>query len=171
MKHYGNAISFAAYENGERFLGLTQVKLPSIKYITDSMEGAGLAGKIDIPTQGMTDAMEIELNWHTMNKKHMDLAGMQSHKLEFRSVQQTVDAKTDDLGVEGARIVVRTLPKEVDLGKLVTAAKGDATDKLEITYLLIEIDGTKMVEIDKLNFKCYVAGTDWLANVRSLLGM
>ena len=47
----------------------------------------------------------------------------------------------------------------------------DASNEFECTYLKITLDGKDMVEIDKLNYKCVIDGTDYLADIRTALGM
>jgi phage tail tube protein FII len=42
----------------------------------------------------------------------------------------------------------------------------DSSVTLELTYILVEMDGSKKVELDKLNGVYKVNGTDLLAKVR-----
>ena len=45
----------------------------------------------------------------------------------------------------------------------------EATVTLELTYLMIEVDGQQLLEVDKLNGIYKVNGTDMLAGVNSLI--
>ena len=45
----------------------------------------------------------------------------------------------------------------------------EAKVKLELTYLMIEVDGQQLLEVDKLNGIYKVNGTDMLAGVNSLI--
>ena len=45
----------------------------------------------------------------------------------------------------------------------------EATVTLELTYIMIEVDGEQLVEIDKLNNVYKVRGQDMLAKVRGLI--
>ena len=45
----------------------------------------------------------------------------------------------------------------------------EATVTLELTYLMIEVDGRQLLEVDKLNGIYKVNGTDMLAGVNSLI--
>ncbi len=45
----------------------------------------------------------------------------------------------------------------------------EATVTLELTYILVEVDGTVMLEIDKLNQKYIVNGQDMLAGISALV--
>ena len=44
----------------------------------------------------------------------------------------------------------------------------DSAIKLEVTYILIEMDGKKRVELDKLNSVFNVNGVDLLAKIKQL---
>ena len=45
----------------------------------------------------------------------------------------------------------------------------EATVTLELTYLMIEVDGQQLLEVDKLNGIYKVNGTDMLAGGNSLI--
>ena len=44
----------------------------------------------------------------------------------------------------------------------------EASVTIELTYILIEVDGETMVEIDKINPKYIVNGVDMLAGISEL---
>lgn len=54
-------------------------------------------------------------------------------------------------------------------GKVEKGEGMDCTVKLELTYLLIEVDGVTVVEIDKLNGKYVVNDEDMLAEINTLI--
>ena len=45
----------------------------------------------------------------------------------------------------------------------------EATVTLELTYIMVEVDGVQLLEVDKLNGVYKVNGTDMLAEVNSLI--
>ena len=45
----------------------------------------------------------------------------------------------------------------------------EAKVKLELTYIMIEVDGVQLLEVDKLNGIYKVNGNDMLAGVNSLV--
>ena len=45
----------------------------------------------------------------------------------------------------------------------------EAEVTVEVTYIMIEVDGEQLIEIDKLNGVYKVKGVDMLAKVRSLI--
>ena len=45
----------------------------------------------------------------------------------------------------------------------------EAAVTIELTYIMIEVDGEQLIEIDKLNGVYKRRGVDMLANIRSLI--
>ena len=58
--------------------------------------------------------------------------------------------------------------KKFKPGKIEKAESMEATITLELTYLLVEVDGVVVMEIDKLNQVYNVNGVDMLADVRNM---
>lgn len=171
QKQYDKMAAFILRESGEIEVGVADVTLPKISYMTDTISGAGLAGEIETPTMGQLSSMDFGINWRTINKSLIKLAAPSFHALEFRGAQQVMDSQHEELKIESVRIVVRGLPKEADLGKGQTAAKTDSSTTLECTYLKVEIDGDTVVEIDKLNGICIIGGIDYWNAIREALGL
>ena len=59
--------------------------------------------------------------------------------------------------------------KKFKPGKLKRAEGMEATVTMELTYIMIEVDGVTMLEIDKLNQKYIVNGKDMLAGIAALV--
>ena len=66
------------------------------------------------------------------------------------------------------RIVEMGRVKKFKPGKIEKAESMEATITLELTYLLVEVDGVVVMEIDKLNQVYNVNGVDMLADVRNM---
>lgn len=58
--------------------------------------------------------------------------------------------------------------KKFKPGKIEKNNSMEATITLELTYLLIEVDGVEILAIDKLNQVYRVNGVDMLADVRNM---
>ena len=69
------------------------------------------------------------------------------------------------------KVVVKTVPKKIDLGKLDVGASQDSSTEFECNYLKVWVDGEEKIEIDKFNFICVIDGEDYLAEVRQNLGL
>ena len=69
-----NLINFRVYEDGGAFLGISDITLPKLSAMTQTIKGAGLAGELEAPTRGHYGFCEVELNWRTIEKDLLHLA-------------------------------------------------------------------------------------------------
>ena len=164
-------INFEVFIAGGRSLGMADITLPNIEYKTATLSGAGVGGEIEMPTPGQTNSMELEINWRTLNEDMTKLLAMKAHDLEIRGSNEQYDAGTGAITSEPVKINVRSLPKKGDIGSFKPADHTDTKSTLEIIYLKIAIAGKVTTEIDKLNYIHFVDGVDYLASVRSDLGL
>lgn len=164
-------INFEVYIAGGRKLGMADITLPTIEYMTATLSGAGIGGEIEMPTPGHTSSMELEINWRTLNEDTTKLLAMKAHDLEIRGSIELYDAGTGEIKSEAIKINVRTLPKKGDSGSFKPADHTDTKSTLETIYLKVAIAGKVVLEIDKLNYIHYVDGVDYLAGVKSDLGL
>ena len=89
----------------------------------------------------------------------------------LRGAIQMNDTQTGTLKSVPANVMVRGLPKSTDLGKLEMGATTDTKNTIEGTYIKVTIDGTDVLELDKYNYICSIEGTDYMAAVRTALGL
>lgn len=163
--------NFNAYLNGSRMIGVTgEVTLPSPKMKTSTLDGAGLGGEIDDPTIGQWESMEQEVPLNLVHSSFADmLSPMEAVNLTFRAAQQGIDNATGSYKFHALRVVEKGRVKEFTPGKLKKGNGMECTVKLELTYLLIEDDGVKLLEIDKLNEVYIVNGVDMLEEIRAMV--
>lgn len=164
-------INFRVYEDGTDLLGVADAELPSIEPMTDSVKGAGIAGEIDSPVLGQFGSMTLKLNWRTVTRPLLSLAQQKSHNLDLRGAIQVFNAASGEYIAKALKVVVRAIPKKTELGKLDVASGQDSSNEFEVVYIKIMLDGESMVEIDKYNYVCVIAGTDYLSAVRTALGL
>jgi hypothetical protein len=96
------------------------------------------------------------------------LAPTKTVDLTFRAAQQVYD-KTGGYAFKGLRVVEKGRVKKFKPGKLEKGESMEATVTLELTYILIENDGSPLVEIDKLNGIYNVNGEDMLKDIKALI--
>jgi P2 family phage contractile tail tube protein len=164
-------INYTVFKDGSTYLGTADVTLPTIEALTETLRGAGIAGEIDSPTLGHYASMTTTLNWRTITREKMQLHAPVSHQLDFRAAQQIYNSSAGTVSSQGVRVTVKAMPKSGDLGKLDPSTTTDSSNELEVTYLKVVIDGVTELEIDKFNFKAVIGGVDYLAQVRSQLGL
>ncbi len=160
---------FNTYMDGNKMIGVAaSVTLPEVKMKTSTVSGAGINGEIDSPTIGQFEGMEQEIDFNVLYSSAMDMlsplvrgepdaarrpAGLrQDRRLRLQGPACGGDGPREDLqprqGGEGRR------------------HGGQVT--LELTYLLVENDGSPLLEVDKLNGVYKVNGVDMLAGISEL---
>ncbi len=88
-------------------------------------------------------------------------------QLELRGAQQATNTESD-VEYRQIRVVVRGRMINFDPGKTKAGAAMECTVTLSVTYILIELDGKPMVELDKLNEVYKVRGVDVLATIKEM---
>ena len=164
-------INFRVYQDGDDLLGISDVTLPKLDSITETVKGAGVAGEIDDPTIGHFGSMELELNWRSLVKSNIVLAIPTGVHLDLRGACQGHDSAKNVLKTMPVKIVVEGTPKSTDLGKLDMGATTDTKNTIEVTYIKITVDGETVLEIDKFNYICVIGGVDYMADIRDALGL
>ena len=156
--------------DGEKMVGVVpDVDLPEIGMKASEVEGAGMLGVLDSPTIGQFESMEQEVKFNVLYSSAINMLNpLTAVNLTFRAAQQVYD-KTGGYAFKGLRIVEQGRVKKFKPGKLKRAEGMEATVTLELTYILVEVDGTVMLEIDKLNQKYIVNGQDMLAGISALV--
>lgn len=164
-------INFRVYQDGADLIGISDVTLPKLEAVTETVKGAGIAGEIDSPTLGHYGSMEVELNWRTLLKSNIVLAKPKGVNLDLRGACQMNNSESGTLETVPVKVVLRGLPKSTDLGKLEMGSTTDTKNTIEVTYIKITVNGEDVLELDKYNYICNIDGTDYLTEVREALGL
>lgn len=164
-------IGFRAYDDGNDLLGITDITLPSLEAMTETVKGAGIAGEVDSPVLGHFGSMETVLNWRTITKPFFSLAKQKGIKLDLRGAQQFYDAGKGEYVVKPVKCIVQGIPKKTELGKLDVGTGTGSNNTIETTYIKVSIDGDTVLEVDKYNYIANIGGTDYLTEVREALGL
>lgn len=163
-------INAAIYLDTNVLLGIATVTLPELSYMTESLEGLGIAGPVEIPVIGHFQNMTTSFSWNTITTEALTLLKTKGHQLNIRASVQQYDAGTGKQIAQQVRLVMNVLPKKLSLGKTEAGKKMDNETELEVIYLKLWIGGDEVLEIDKINFICSILGEDMLAEVRQHLG-
>lgn len=162
---------YMVYLDGNNLIGTASVKLPTIKYMTEKMSGAGILGEIDMPSDGIPESLEVEVKFRSLISGMMGLLDINGKNLEFRGSVQGSDIATGKFTEKGIRIVVRGSPKQADLGTLETNKLMDSAFTIECVYIKIDSEDATLVEIDKFNSVFSLLGKDLLAAFKENLGI
>jgi len=75
MRYPEAYINFEVFENAKMFCGVASVKLPDLNFLTQTVNGAGIAGNMDGVIPGMVDAMTASFNFNSYDGSHPMLRG------------------------------------------------------------------------------------------------
>lgn len=164
-------INFRVYLDGNDLLGFSDVELPSLEAMTDTVSGAGVAGEVETPILGHYSGMTLTLNWRTVTKNTTILAAPKAHQLDLRGSIQQYDAGDGAYKTVPLKVVVKGVPTNTGLGNMQVGQGQDNSTELEVHYLKVLVDGEEKIELDKYNFICVIDGQDYLESVRSDLGL
>lgn len=167
----GMMTGFEVYHEGRRFLGMATVDLPDFNFKTNTLSGPGIMGDFDFPGLGHTEALEITLNWRTINDDLIVLAEQKAHDVTLRGSQQNYDQANKKIASEAVRIDFRGIPKQATLGKFEHVEQTDSKSVFEVVTLHIYIAGVQKVKYDKVNYICTINGVDYLKEYRSNVGL
>lgn len=161
--------AYNVYLDGTKLLGVSdEVTLPNFEALTETLSGAGLLGEIDEPLLGHFGASEIEIPFRTLNKDMFKIANMQSAiSLTLRMSTQTINESDMITDFMPSRVVIKGKNKALTGGKVKQGSGTGSSLKVEILYILVEVDKQAKFELDKLNFVYKVDGKDLLEKVRS----
>lgn len=160
--------NFNVYNDAARVMGTTgEITLPNLQYITALISGAGVLGEYETAVTGMFKDIKQKLPFRMIDKDYFGMlsTGEQSKVVLRSSVQQRNRETGKTLSTAAQRFVFGGHPTEVEMG---TVKKGDmmnASVTLDLTYLLVEIGGVVMLELDKLNSVHKVNGKDLLKDI------
>ena len=160
---------YNVYNRGNRLLGTgDELTLPSFEASTETVSGAGILGEIDDPTVGYFGNQEMEIPFRILDNEATDMLDMtKAVQLEIRGAAQTTNSE-GDIEYQGVRVVVRGRSNKFTPGKLKAGNPMDTSITLSILYILIELDGASVLELDKLNEVFKINGNDILAEVKEL---
>lgn len=156
--------NYNVYNEGAKVVGLTgQFKLPSLDQMTETISGAGILGEYDAVNMGAFSSLEVTIPYRNIDKNMLGL-----ENITLRASLQDLDSASGKTSAVGVRVVMRGKNKGFDLGTVEGGKCMNASSKLELFYLLVEVDGQTIIELDKLNFVYIVNGEDKLKKVRDL---
>ena len=164
-------LGFMAYEDGNKMIGIADITLPVLAYLTETLSGAGIAGEVDVPAKGLFGSLSTTINWRSLIQENIVYTAPRTYHFDFRGSVQIYDHDTGEFSSRKLKLVMRVPPKAITLGTLGNATPMGTSGEFELIYLNISIEGKEYIEIDKFAYICRVDGIDYLEKVRADLGM
>jgi P2 family phage contractile tail tube protein len=153
-------------------LGTADVELPKLEAMTaDVSREQGSPARSRPPSWGTTTPCTVGLTWRTVSQNVYTLAAPIAHQLDLRGSIQVYDPASGEHDNVPCKVVVKSMPKSTELGKLEVGEQMDTKTEFEIFYIKITHGEDEVLEIDKLNFICKIGDTDYLEKVRTNLGL
>lgn len=170
MIHPEAYLDFYVYEDGATLVGVAQVTLPDIAFMTASLTGAGVGGTVETPLAGMLEAMTLTLNFNSVTDAATSLASPRKHNLTIMAAGQDWDTNTVDKVIWADKYNLVVFPKKTAGGTIAPASKSDANGEYAVYYIAGYKDGAKRFEIDQFNQICEIDGVDHMAAIRKAIG-
>ena len=161
-------VNYNVYDSNEKLVGISgEITLPNLESMSETISGAGIAGEIESPTPGHFGSLSIEIPFRTILDQTFRMMEPRGRTITLRASQQSHNISAGQIEYKGLKITLRTMPKGIDLGTLGVGKPTETKNTLEILYIKIELDGTTLLELDKINFIFTVNGYDVLGDVRN----
>jgi hypothetical protein len=160
--------TYNVYKKGNAMIGLSdEITIPDFEAITEEMSGSGLLGKIQEAVMGHFGSQNMEIPFLNLDDDIFSFADpLEVIDLNLRAAQQQLKKDKGTAGYRGLRIAVRGKMISFKPGVLKQGGRMNASVKLELHYILIEIDGETKLELDKLNSVYRVNGKDIMEEMR-----
>ena len=163
-------INYEVYEDGKRFLGISQAVLPDIAFLTQTINGSGMNGNVEAILVGMVEAMTTTMNFRDATKAAAKLASPEKHNITLMVAKQSWNTEKIKKGVTADKFVMIVLPKKTSLGTIAPASVSDANGEYTVYYYAGYRNDEKLWEIDPWNYICEIGGKDYLADIKKALG-
>ncbi len=160
--------NFRVYNDASKLMGTTgEITLADFQAITATISGAGILGEYNTSVIGMFQSMQQEIPFRMIDEDYFRMlnTGEQSKIVLRSSVQQRNRETGGTFSTKAMRIVFRGHPTAAKPGTVKIGEMMNASITLELTYVLIELDGKVMIELDKLNSVYKVNGKDLLKDI------
>ena len=149
---------------------MTDVELPSLQAMTETISGAGIAGEYESPVLGHFQSLVLKLKWRTVTRLGLLLLAPVQHSLQLRGSIQIMDSTAGVLLTQAMQVDVRGQLKVFNPGKFEPGKPMEVDSDVEVARITIKLAGVVLVELDKFNMIFRVNGTDYLQAVRTDIG-
>lgn len=155
--------------SGSKLIGIGTVTLSTVNFVVDELKGSGIAGSVELIVAGYLQKMGMAIDFHATTSDYLSLLAPTTQQIVCRAGIQYQDDQSYGLLDIPQRVIAQVYPKGINLGKLDSGTKPGTILDLSVVALSIYFNNTKYIELDPQHLVCYVAGTDYLSNLRSML--
>lgn len=163
---------YRVFVNGSiDLVGIGDVELPSFKTLTETINGAGILGEIEVGVAGHFESQKIKINWNMITGDITSFYKSDAIQIDCRVSNQQYNTTKGKREKEALKVLVKGTVTNNELGKAAKKGKYEGSSEVEVLYIKIEIGGKTIIELDKINYIYIVDGVDQLAETRNALGI
>jgi len=159
------------YLEGNVLLGVADVELPKVEFLSEKMNSLGIMGEVDVPTLSHVKEMKLKLKFSTVTKDFAKLLEPKAKLVTVYASIQQYDPTDGNFKSVGLVASCKVLPTSLNPGKVEIGKPQDSELEFTVVYYKLEVDGKVIYEVDPLNFICIINGKDYAADIRRNLGM
>lgn len=154
--------------DGDNLVGRSgEMTLATVSNIVAEITGAGIGGTYNAPVIGQYENIEQEIPFRIVYKQLSDLMNpLKPCRINVRGGLQYYDKETQYRDVVPFRYVVQGAVTANNLGSLNVGQPMGSSITVSATYLLLEVGGETLFELDKINGKCVIDGVDVTEKLR-----
>lgn len=141
-------------------IAVSDITLPHLQWVKDTVRGAGWAGESNLGIEGNPQPMECQITFHTTNPYALGLFAGGGQRLRCLSSIYATDTSSGKVNEEPEEIIMTCWTQGFNLGKRETSAKGGIVLAFDLTYLALLWGGIKWWEIDQPGNVCIINGVD-----------
>lgn len=162
-------VDFNIYDKNEKMIGVSKVTMPTLQWVSQQMQGAGIAGTVEVIARGMMDAMTLGLDLRMCGEEAYKLTTPEVHTITLRNAEQYEDPVLGQIKVEGIKHVFGVMPKSLNPGSVAQASTHDGSSQFAVRRWACYFNGIRVLEIDQLNGICYMYGVDYRADINAVI--
>lgn len=161
---------YNVYKKGRQLIGVaSEVTLPEVTNLTDTLEGAGTGGTMEIPVIGLIDNMEMEIAFSALCDDIFSVMDpRESTDLSVNGALQGQDSGTGAIVYKQFSASVRGTVKKFAPGTVKAGGKMDSKVTLNLSYYKLVLDGKTKMEVDRLNGVYIMNGKDIMEEIRGM---
>ena len=162
-------VDFNVYDQENKMIGVSKVTMPTLSWMSQQMQGAGIAGTVEVVAAGMLDAMTLSMDLRMCGEEAFKLTTPEIHKITLRNAEQYEDTVLGQIKIEGIKHVFGVMPKSLNPGSVAQASTHDGSGQFAVRSWACYFNNQCVIEIDQLNGICYLFGKDYRADINAVI--
>lgn len=156
--------------DGDKLIGITEeMTIAELTSKVATISGAGIPGSYEVPVLGHLEPITQEVPFRLLYSPVLTMANpLKPVRLNVRGAIQVTNKSTQISDLAGFRYVVGGRCKVISGGNLKSGDVMGSKLSIASTYVLFEVNGEKLIEVDVLNSVYRIDGVDLMERVRRL---